>query len=227
MVANKLDCARRLLLRAVDLVSDDDAATNRESSTASSSSSSSSRASLSATAPLDGQSTLWLRRESGQVPSRENRATQVREEQQRLFGFNSRARGKRKATTTKTSTAVKKPAKKAVWSRDCLCMRLTDQDWIPSTEEKITLAAAGLGLKRLSFMQDGDDRHIKDVVYDAFPQLIGRGGFDILRPGEQSKTLMVVSPPPDGLTVPYLKDVVNQSKIYIRPSAEDIEVSLM
>ena len=106
-------------------------------------------------------------------------------------------------------------------------MRLHDQDWIPSTEEKITLAAAGLGLKRLSFVQDGDDRHIKDVVYDAFPQLIGRGGFDILRPGEQSKTLMVVSPPQDGLTVPYLKDVVNQSKIYVRPSADDIEVSLM
>ena len=79
----------------------------------------------------------------------------------------------------------------------------------------------------MSFVQDGDDRHIKGVVYDAFPQLIGRGGFDILRPGEQSNTLMVVSPPPDGLTVPYLKDVVNQSKIYIRPSAEDIEVSLM
>ena len=37
MAANKLDRARRLLLRAVDLVSDDDAATNRESSTASSS----------------------------------------------------------------------------------------------------------------------------------------------------------------------------------------------
>ena len=120
MAANKLDRARRLLLRAVDLVSDDDAATNRESSTASSSSSSSSRAPLSATTPLDGQSTLRLRRESGQVSSRENRATQVREEQQRMFGFNSRARGKRKATTTKTSTAVKKPAKKAVWSRDCL-----------------------------------------------------------------------------------------------------------
>ena len=32
MAANKLDRARRLLLRTVDLVSDDDAATNRESS---------------------------------------------------------------------------------------------------------------------------------------------------------------------------------------------------
>ena len=221
---NKLDRARRLLLRAVDLVSDDDAGSNRELSTASLSSS---RASSSATVPLGGQATARLRRESGQIPSRENRATQVKKEQQRLFGFNPRAVGKRKATTTKASTAVKKPAKKAVWSRDCLCMRLHDQDWIPSTEEKITLAAAGLGLKRLSFVQDGDDRHIKDVVYDAFPQLIGRGGFDILRPGEQSKTLMVVSPPQDGLTVPYLKDVVNQSKIYVRPSADDIEVSLM
>lgn len=221
---NKLDRARRLLLRAVDLVSDDDAGSNRELSTASLSSS---RASSSATVPLGGQATARLRRESGQIPSRENRATQVKKEQQRLFGFNPRAGGKRKATTTKASTAVKKPAKKAVWSRDCLCMRLHDQDWIPSTEEKITLAAAGLGLKRLSFVQDGDERHIKDVVYDAFPQLIGRGGFDILRPGEQSKTLMVVSPPPDGLTVPYLKDVVNQSKIYVRPSADDIEVSLM
>ena len=65
---------------------------------------------LSATAPLDGQSTLRLRRESGQVPSRENSATQVREEQQRLFGFNSRARGKRKATTTNTSTCSSEKA---------------------------------------------------------------------------------------------------------------------
>ena len=106
---NKLDRARRLLLRAVDLVSDDDAGSNRELSTASLSSS---RASSSATVPLGGQATARLRRESGQVP--ENRATQVKKEQQRLFGFNPRAGGKRKATTTKASTAVKRPAKKAV-----------------------------------------------------------------------------------------------------------------
>ena len=86
MAVNKLDRVRRLLLRAVDLVSDDDGAANRESSTASSSSSSF-RASLSATAPLDGQSTLRLRRESVQVPSRENRATQVREEQHGCSGL--------------------------------------------------------------------------------------------------------------------------------------------
>jgi len=49
---NKLDRARRLLLRAVDLVSDDDAGSNRELSTASLSPS---RASSSATVPLGGQ----------------------------------------------------------------------------------------------------------------------------------------------------------------------------
>ena len=61
-------------------------------------------------------------------------------------------------------------------------------------------------------------------MYEGFPLLMGQGGFDILQPAEQSKTLMVISPPPSGMTVPYLKDVVNQSKSYLRPSIEDIEV---
>lgn len=166
------------------------------------------------------------RRESGVrrvVPSRGSRGASIREEQQRLFGFNVRAGAKHKSSKTHSTSAKKTSApRKSLWSRDSICLRCHNQDWIPSTEEKVQLAASGLSLKRLSFIQDGDENHIKDVIYEAFPQLMGQGGVDILRPGEQSRTLMLITPPPSGMTIPYLKDVLNQSKIYLRPSIEDI-----
>lgn len=110
-----------------------------------------------------------------------------------------------------------------MWSRDCVCLNLHYQDWLPTVQEKISLASAGLGLKRLQFQQDGDDAHIQKTIFDAFPKLPPNGEYKLLRVGSgQSCKQLVVIGPPSGMTVPYLKDILGQAKLYIRPD-KDIE----
>eukprot|EP00731_Ephydatia_muelleri_P016024 Em0009g448a len=80
----------------------------------------------------------------------------------------------------------------------------------------MNLASWGLGLKRLSFPREASSAEIDTIVYGSFPQLSGRG-YDILRTGPKCKSLVVIATPPGGMTIPYMMDIVQQSKLYIRP----------
>lgn len=66
-------------------------------------------------------------------------------------------------------------------------------------------------------MESGDADDINFELTDAFPKLKEGGGFELLRVIERGRMLEVIPVPPDGYTVPYLKDVVQQAKVYIRP----------
>lgn len=139
-------------------------------------------------------------------------------EGQRLFGFNpNNSRKRRKGEADGTVPKRKKP----MWSRDCICLNSHYQDWIPTVQEKISLSSHGLGLKRITFQQDGDGQHIQEMITNAFPKL--NSEFNLLRAGsgQSCKQLLVIGPP-SGMTVPYLKDIVGQAKLYIRPN-KDIE----
>jgi len=87
----------------------------------------------------------------------------------------------------------------------------------------MALASSGLGLKRLTFSQNGDDAHIWNVLKNAFPKL-AEVSYELLRPNPHSKKLLVIAVPPNGFTIPYLKDVVGQAKLYVRPASKDLEV---
>lgn len=154
-------------------------------------------------------------------------------EHHRLFGFKSRVSSngsmgqKQLARGRKRSAGVTEEPfhKKKVWTRDCICLGYHDQEIIPTPEEKMTLAAAGLGLKRLTFLQTGNDAHIRQVIQEAYPKLQESGqSFVLMRPSSSStRSLMIIKPPLNGYTIPYLRDVINQAKIYIRPMEKDIE----
>ena len=147
-------------------------------------------------------------------------------EGQRLFGYNpSVLNSGRKRRKVEAGGAFLK-RKRPTWSRDCICLNLHYQDWLPSVQEKISLSSSGLGLKRVTFDQDGDGQHIMKMLTDAFPKLPLNGEFNLLRPesGQSCKKLLVIGPP-SGMNVPYLKDIVGQAKLYIRPN-KDIEADV-
>ena len=80
---------------------------------------------------------------------------------------------------------------------------------------KLTLLAAGLGRKKLTFGNRHDAPTFKRKMEDAYPKLKEGSGFELLRPGE----LLLIKPPPSSYTVPFLRDGagLGQALIYIRP----------
>ena len=86
----------------------------------------------------------------------------------------------------------------------------------------MTLAKLGLGLRELVFDSDGDADHVHSTILAAYPVLENCGGYTLLRLGSGSKSLVEIEGPETGITVPYLKDILNQAKLYITPLQCDI-----
>ena len=60
----------------------------------------------------------------------------------------------------------------------------------------------------------------------AFPKLRTGGGYEHLRTNKRNtRSLDVISPPPGGYTVEYLKGVAGQAKVYIRLLQTDLDLS--
>ena len=85
---------------------------------------------------------------------------------------------------------------------------------------------SGLGKKNLSFLEDADSDEIKLEIADKFPKLKESGGYELLRVGARNRKLEVIPIPPGGYTVQYLKDVVQQAKVYIRPIQADLDLAV-
>ena len=80
----------------------------------------------------------------------------------------------------------------------------------------------GLGLKSLKFESDGNAQHVHDVIMQQFPVLETSGGYTLLRLAESSHTMVEIEGPDSGTSVHFLKDILNQAKLYIRPLQKDI-----
>ena len=80
----------------------------------------------------------------------------------------------------------------------------------------------GLGLSEAVFNSDGDAEHIHQVLLEKFPVLESCGGYTLLRLAENSHSMVEIEGPDSGMTVSYLKDILNQAKLYIRPLQRDI-----
>ena len=64
-----------------------------------------------------------------------------------------------------------------------------------------------------------------DVLEVHFPKLVEGGGFELLRTEEGCPRELVVIPIPDaGYTVEYLKAIVHNAKIFIRPLQSDLNL---
>lgn len=158
------------------------------------------------------------------------RPNSVLSEHKRLFGFKpSKPVRSNKSGKGKGKSRLNQPrGKVSSWKRECFCLSECEQTWKPSPEDKMKLAKMGLGLKEITFNSDGGEDHIHDTLLSTFPALSKCGGYTLLRLGAGSKGLMEIERPDDGMTVPYLKDILNQAKLYVRPlqcdlSEEDVK----
>ena len=118
--------------------------------------------------------------------------------------------------------ALKARSKPKQWKKECICLRYCRQESKPSSEEKIKLARIGLGLKEVVFDANGDVESIHNSLMDKYPVLESCGGYSLLRLAENSHKLLEIDGPDGGMSVPFLKDVLNQAKLYIRPLQNDI-----
>lgn len=141
------------------------------------------------------------------------------DEHRRVFGYKPlKGKGPSKGKGRARAANATKP-----WRKDCICLRDCEQAWKPSSEEKIELARIGLGLRNnVTFINNGDAQHVHEVVLKEFPVLIECGGYTLLRLAENSHSMVEIEGPDNGVTVQYLKDILNQAKLYIRPLQKDI-----
>ena len=65
-------------------------------------------------------------------------------------GFNFKT-GKRGKQSMKNLTVNSSSKKKVVWTHECYYLAGHLHNWVPSSQEKMILAANGLGIKRLDF----------------------------------------------------------------------------
>ena len=133
-------------------------------------------------------------------------------------------RPQRTGSTRKKRRKANSSTKPGIWKKEAICLRYKEQRKGPNLEEKMALAKAGLGLKELTFSNDGDALHIHHVINEAFKELDGTGGYTLLRLTNNSTTLLEIEPPKSGVNVKYLKDILKSAKLFIRPLQVDINI---
>ncbi len=118
-----------------------------------------------------------------------------------------------------------KKVKLSMWEHDFICLASTDQTVPPSPMEKAELLRAGLGPRKLSLFVHGESSELHHDIITAFPKLASSGGYELLRTvPNNNKELCVIPPPSEGYTVEYLKNIVSQAKIYVRPIQKHISL---
>ena len=104
-----------------------------------------------------------------------------------------------------------------------MCLASSNQDTLPDGDERASLQMAGLGEKKITLTAFGDAQDIYHELLFQFPKLSQAGGFELLRtPEGGGRQLDVIAAPESGYTVTYLRAVVHNAKIYIRPMQRDL-----
>ena len=157
----------------------------------------------------------------------------VVEEHRRLFSFrppkNNSRNGKqpllapkRRKVATSTGDLITIPVRNT-WTRTFVCLQNRNATTAPSTIQKVSMAMAGIEEKSICFSKGGSSEHVHQKILEAFPMLADAGGYEILRTGERgNRQLMVLTIPPGGYTVAYLKATIATAKGYIRPLQKDL-----
>lgn len=112
-----------------------------------------------------------------------------------------------------------------MWEHEFICLADTNQTVPPNPMEKAELINAGLGPKRLSIFEYGEAFEFHDDLLHAFPKLANAGGYELLRtlPNNNQK-LYVIPPKSGGYTVSYLKSIVANAKVFIRPLQQKLSL---
>jgi len=106
-----------------------------------------------------------------------------------------------------------------------LCLAYTLDDLVPSNIAKANLIRAGLGLKEIIFALHGNSLDFHEEIMKAFPKLKNGGGYELLQTSDGNSRLLLVIPPLlGGYTASYLKSIMEQSKVYIRPMQQHLSM---
>ena len=99
---------------------------------------------------------------------------------------------------------------------------------VPSRALKFQLQLAALGRKKIVFGWKDNPFQVEAKLEEVFPKLVNGGGFELLRSGVPVQSLVVISPPAAGYSVPFLRDVsgLGQAIAYVRPLQRDLEMSI-
>ena len=130
-----------------------------------------------------------------------------------------------------TSRGVKMPKSKKrlnSWNHDFVCLTSTMQSKPPTSFETGELMRGGLGKKQLTLFEHDGPSELHGEIMLAFPKLKEGGGYELLRIGGSGdrNTLQLIPQPAQGFSVFYLKEVVRQAKIFIRPLQRNIDILL-
>ena len=143
------------------------------------------------------------------------------DEHKKLFRFQpskqySQRKGKGPART-KNSTMT------AYWKKNSFCLADCQQMVKPTPQEKIALAKIGLEIKCLVFNSEGNAHHVHSVIMNEWPVLESCGGYTLLRLAENSHGLIEIESPLTGhISVKFLKAILNNATLYVRPLQRDI-----
>ena len=120
----------------------------------------------------------------------------------------------------------RKKIRLAMWSHEFICLADCNVTKVPTPMDKAELIRAGLGPRKLSFFEFCENWEFHDEIIAAFPKLRSGGGYELLRSSVgNTKDLEVVPPPQGGYTASFLKSVVGQAKIFIRPMEQCLSLS--
>ncbi len=132
--------------------------------------------------------------------------------------------GKRKSAGT-AKCGSKKKYRIGTWTHVFVCVADTTQELVPDSDLRGRLMMAGLGEKKIQFTIDAEAQDINFELSSQFPKLRHAGGFELLRAQEGGgKVLTPIAAPQSGYCVTYLKQVVHNAKIYIRPLQRDLSL---
>jgi hypothetical protein len=63
----------------------------------------------------------------------------------------------------------------------------------------------------------GNSSHVHRIILDAIPLLTNCGGYSLFRTAECSKELIEIENADGGMSVSFLRDILSQAKLYVRP----------
>lgn len=132
---------------------------------------------------------------------------------------------KQRARRAGAASGSAKKKKLCTWNHSFVCLSKTDQTRTPSASERAELLIAGLGEKKISFDVYAIASEIHDELLFQFPRLRDAGGYELLRLETGTQNLEIIPPPPVGYSIEFLKAVVQQAKVYIRPLQRDLNIT--
>ena len=108
--------------------------------------------------------------------------------------------------------------------KEFICLATVGQTHAPTPIEKAELYQAWLRMKLLLLLQYADAWEFHEEILKKFPKLADGGGYELLRTCANSRELTVIPAPSGGYTTSYVKSIVNQAKVYIRPLQKDLSL---